>query len=81
MSASKRKFSVLLLRPDYVADNFGQDTHLCHVYARSVARAMEIAQREVATLDCPDEGEHYDDEDYHVLLIVPGHIHDLTPRD
>lgn len=65
-------FTVLLLRPDYVADTFGQDTYLAHVKAPTVALAQEAAQKEAADADRePDGGGYF------VLMVVRGLHNDV----
>lgn len=69
-------FTVLLLRPDYVADQFGQDTYLAHVWARNPAAAIVSAQAEAMAVDEVDG----DFEDYHVLFLCHGHQDDIKER-
>jgi hypothetical protein len=77
-------YTVLLLRPDYIADEFGKDTYLAHVVADGVDEAIKLGQREAWDVDQPPDVE--DDvrdyivlEDYHVLLVCIGHLEDLKP--
>jgi len=72
------KYSVLLLRPDYVADDYGQDTYMAHVWGTSVDQAIERAQKEAAEAD-KDEDDCW--VDYYPLLVTRGHIDDLAPHD
>lgn len=77
------KYTVLLLRPDYVADNFGQDTFLAHVDEPSVEAAEHAGRVEAYTADqSPDEREADDldekFEDYHVLFVAEGWLDDLA---
>lgn len=79
VSSAKRKFTVLVLRPDYIADTFGQDTFLAHVEATAVPAAQELAQVQAAHQDCSDEASRADanPEDYHILAVFDGHLSDL----
>lgn len=70
-------FTVLLLRPDYVADTFGQDTYLAHVKAPTVALAQKAAQKEAADADTIDEGAPCAPENYYVLLVLRGVRNDV----
>lgn len=72
-------FTVLILRPDYVASDFGHDTYLAHVDAVSPERAEEEARMEawVADQSPQDEEGVGEPEDYHVLCVFPGHLSDL----
>jgi len=60
------QYTVLLLYPDYMADNFGQDTYLALVEADSVAEAQELAREKAAEND-PDT-----ENDFHVLATFHG---------
>lgn len=77
-------YSVLLLRPDNVADTFGHDTYLAHVDACSVPLAVEKAQMEAWVADnggpdnVPDDAG--DPDDYHVLFVCRGHQEDISPE-
>ena len=64
-------FTVLLLRPDYMTDNFGQDTYLAYVFAPNANTAIDRAREE---LRAPDQ----DPLDYHCLFCTTGHHVDLT---
>lgn len=71
-------FTVLLLRPDYIASEFGKDTYLAHVMARDPAHAAQVAQVEAFRADDGnDSGEDDAEEtcapDYYPLLTLAGH--------
>ena len=72
-----KRYTVLLLRPDYVADGFGEDTYLAHVRAETPEEAITLAQQEVAKLDDIDDGEA---ADYYPLITTQGWHGDLTPE-
>lgn len=65
-------YTVLVLRPDYMATNYGQDTFLAHVEAAGPAQAQRIARQQAADAD-HSEGAS---EDYYVLLVLEGHQYD-----
>ena len=77
-------YTVLLLRPDYLADEFGKDTYLAWVSANGVAEAMKAAQLEATLADAEcwsleeivEEGGSPDD--YHVLFATMGHLRDMS---
>jgi hypothetical protein len=73
------KFTVLLLRPDHVANNFGQDTWVSHVEADTPGGAVVSAQ-EIAYWTDHEEGDGGSADDYHPLFVVEGHLSDLTPE-
>lgn len=70
-----KKYTVLLLRPDHVADGFGADTYLAKVVASSANRAVLAARREVIEVDDLDLSP----KDYHPLITVEGWHDDITP--
>ena len=65
-------YTVLVLRPDYMATNYGQDTFLAHVEATGPAQAQRIARREAAAADRSEVSS----EDYYILLLIEGHHDD-----
>lgn len=74
-------FTVLLLRPDYAANQYGTDTYMTTVRARSVAEAQELAQLEAAEADNgPDHNpeDRNDPDDYAVLLALAGEHSDIS---
>lgn len=71
-----KKYTVLLLRPDYVADGFGTDTYLAQVEVDSADAAVLTAQAEVAKLDDLD----LKSTDYHPLITLEGWRDDITPE-
>lgn len=74
-----KKFTVLLMRPEYTADNYGEDTYMTHVVAESVAAAQKLAQKEAFGADDCEEEEGYSDNhiDYSVLMVIEGHHNDI----
>jgi hypothetical protein len=80
---TEQKFTVLLLKPDTVADNFGQDTAMVHVEASDVAQAQFRAREKACDADHPTEEEREDADpwDYHVLAVFEGHLTDIKTDD
>ncbi len=76
-------YTVLLLRPDYIAAEFGHDTYLAHMQATSVEIACKLAQMDAFETDVAqdDRADFGDDasDDYHVLFVCLGHQEDLKP--
>jgi len=77
-------YTVLLLRPDYVADTFGHDTFCAHVEAPNVSAAQAAAQREAVVADS-DAGERLHEgyitremDNYHVLFVTEGHVQNIS---
>lgn len=79
------KYTVLLLRPDYIASDYGQDTYLAWVEAPSVEEAQVLAQREAYRSDVPLDDDGHDESscrpDYHVLLVVEGHMVNMAVQE
>ena len=74
-----KKYTVLVLRPDYIASEYGKDTYLAHVEAASVGAAQAQAQVEARDSDQePDDDDWNDPTDYHVQCVFEGHLDDLT---
>ena len=70
-------YTVLLLYPDYIADEFGKETYLAHVMAQGAREAITQAQ-ENALVD-NDGTEDFYPLFFYPLLTVRGHLNDLTP--
>jgi hypothetical protein len=71
-----KKHTVLLLRPDHVADGFGPDTYLAQVVADSANGAVVAARKEVTETDDLDLSP----KDYHPLITIEGWHDDITPE-
>ena len=77
-----KQYTVLLLYPDYAADEFGKETYLAWVEAESPEDAVLTAQEE-AIPPWADPPGNYDPEEgagFYPLLVVEGHLSDLTPE-
>ena len=65
------KYTVLLLRPDYIAECYGIDTYTAHVTADNVVAAVIQAQNEVFVLD---HREAHDPQHYACIGLFDGHL-------
>lgn len=74
------KYTVLLLYPDYLASNYGEDTYLAHVESDNPPNALCAAQREASSANQKDNAVDCDIEltDFRPLLVAAGHLDDLT---
>lgn len=73
-------YTVLLLRPDYMADEFGKDTYLAHVMADGAEQARAFGQIEAWDADnkSDNDADPSDHQDYHVLFVALGHHENLS---
>lgn len=62
-------YTVVLLFPDYLADDYGKDTYTALVTASDIKHAVEVAQREA--FDSNKDSE--DPEDFALVLMFQGH--------
>jgi hypothetical protein len=70
----KTKFTVVLMRPNYRADPFGQDCYVARVEAVNTYRAREEAQKEAWNSDNKNLGKTEGaPDDYYPLLVFDGH--------
>lgn len=66
------KYTVLFLKPDYVADTYGQDTFCAYVKASDHKHAIEEARSEACKAD-----EQDNPDDYYCLFCATGYIPNL----
>lgn len=67
--ASLRSWTVLLLYPDYIADNYGQETYLTWVNAHDAGEAERLAQQEAVQTGGHDAS---DAENFAPLFVTLG---------
>ena len=72
-----KKFTVVLLCPDFIANNYGTETYIAEVLAIDPKRAVRIAQVD-AVNDSLDFNP--DPEDFHPLFTTDGWQEDRTPE-
>jgi hypothetical protein len=75
---SQRKYTVLLLYPDYLSDSYGQETFLSHVRAKNVRDAIAQAQSEVMRVNDWDSNVVEDKSHFYPLSVFEGHLKDLA---
>jgi len=71
-----KKFTIVLLRPDYLASNYGIDidTYTAHVEATTPKNAVREARFEVMEADKRGGAGPMSLEDYAVVLSFEGHL-------
>jgi len=67
------KYTVLLLYPDYMTEDYGQETYLAWVDASDPNDAVKKAQARVAYENDATDSR----DDFFVLLVAEGHITDV----
>lgn len=70
-------YTVHLLYPDYMAENYGKDDFMTSVRAKNPMAAFKKAVKEVRG---SHKGELKDDADMHILAIYLGAVVDVNPN-
>jgi hypothetical protein len=76
-----KTYTILLLRPDYMTDNYVRDTYLTSAKGKTVEDAIIKARLEAVREDDPTADPEDATDDYAVLLCIEGDHDDLTPPD
>jgi len=63
-----KKFTVIMLYPDYIANDFGSEHYTSHVNAQDIKEAIAKAQAEAS------DGNDIPPEDFAVLFVFDGHL-------
>lgn len=72
-----QEFTVMLLRPDYKTDNYGQDTYTCTVTAEDAEDAIDQAKQACFLADFDeDESSEWAQyrKDLYVLAVMKGWV-------
>lgn len=72
-----KKYTVLLLYPDYIAESYGEDTYLGWVVADNPEKALKTARREV--MNRQPCGLRRTAADFFCLAVFEGHLSDVNP--
>lgn len=68
------KYSVLLLYPDYLASNYGEETYYAWVEATDAHAAATSAQQDAWGAQESDVRENHEPADFLPLAVIKGHI-------
>lgn len=68
-----KPYTVVLLRPDYMTSEYGQDVYVALVKALTRHDAHMAAQKELFEYDCKDGGEPRSVSDYALCVMFEGH--------
>lgn len=72
-----KKWTVILLYPDYMAENYGQKTFMTSVDAETPEAAVAAARKEVSE---SEDTELQDPEDMFVIAVIEGEHQDHNPE-
>lgn len=74
-----KPFTVLLVYPDFLSENYGKETYLAHVDASDPEDAIHRAQLQACAANAvPDDPDYYIEPDsFYVTAIFNGHLQDL----
>jgi hypothetical protein len=86
------QYTILVQRPDWIADPYGLDTYLAHVEANGVLEAQGIARGEAWDFDHAEDvaagavDESEKDEvngapAYAILAVFEGHLDDVSQEE
>lgn len=69
-----KKYTVVLLRPDYIAEPYGIDTYTALVEGEGYDDAIKNAQKEVFKADKRDGMWPSEPDDYALVVMFEGHM-------
>lgn len=72
-------FTVLLLYPDYLSENYGEETYTAWVDAYNPADAVRRAQKQALRAQPNDQRAGSRAIDFGSLAVFEGHLHNLNP--
>ena len=76
-----KNYTVMLMYPDYIAENWGEDTYLAHVEATTPRSAVRKARDAFDQALVESDGEGMNDlTDAAVVCCFEGHHKDLNPE-
>jgi hypothetical protein len=77
-----KPYTVMMMYPDYMTDDYGQETYMAWVEGSSLKDAVLKAQRKAVEESMPDETDHEYIEtvmdDFFVIFRCEGHVVDLS---
>jgi len=73
-----RKYTVLMITPDYLSNAYRHDTYCSWVEAENIEQAQMEGQIEAANeLTDPDDTDPSRPEDFFIVFVCEGHIEDI----
>ena len=71
-------YTVLMIVPDTIAHQYGEDTYLAHINAENVEEAQQVAQAEAMEVLSGEEGiGDCVGTDFAVVFVCEGHMADI----
>lgn len=71
------RYTVILLYPSYMTDNFGEDTYMTCVEAEDVVEAQVAAQEEVVNEARTGDYDNLHPADFSVIAVIAGEHSDI----
>lgn len=71
------KYTVLMIVPDYIANNYGEETYMTYVQAESVEEAQKEAQIQAQIVMVEDIDDSDDPKDFLVCFVCEGFVKDI----
>jgi hypothetical protein len=72
----KLPYTVILLYPDFLSDNYGEETYVAWVEAESPEEAVKLGQKQVLNANANPEGCRA--IDFYPIFACEGHHRDLS---
>lgn len=68
---AEKEYTVILLYPDYMTDDYGADIFVSSAFAEDPRRAVELVQEEAAAANS-DDIEERDSKDFRCIGVIEG---------
>ena len=75
-----RKWTVILLYPDYMSEVFGHDTFMTTVHAVDPEGAVKAAREEASVSNTEDSDDPVNGGDFFVIAVIEGEHIDENPE-
>ena len=75
-----KKYTVILLYPDYMSENYGQETYMTCVDAKNPTEAVANARAEISAGGENEQDEEAEPTDFFVIAVIAGDHEDLNPE-
>ena len=79
-----KKYTVILIYPDHVAENYGEEFYTAHVEAKTpkqaLAKAREKALADNSLSSDPESDDYCNPVDFACVAMFEGHHDDVNPE-